>query len=83
MSADLPEALLLSDREAAALCGLGRSTWRRLQSAGKIPPALKLGRSCRWRRSELLAWIEAGAPDGRTWEAIKASAGRRAARIVG
>jgi excisionase family DNA binding protein len=69
----LTVALLLTDREAAALCGLGRSTWRRLQSAGKIPPPLHLGRSCRWRRAELLDWLDAGAPDRAEWEALKKS----------
>ena len=70
------EALLLTDREAAALCGLGRSTWRRLQAAGKVPPPVKLGRSCRYRKSELLAWIDAGCPDAKTWAALRATGKR-------
>jgi excisionase family DNA binding protein len=67
----LPVALLLTDREAAALCGVGRSTWRRLLSAGKIPQPLHLGRSCRWRRAEVLDWLDAGAPNCVEWESLK------------
>jgi excisionase family DNA binding protein len=76
------EPLLLTDREAAALCGLGRSTWHSLQAAGKVPPGLKIGRSRRWRRAELLAWIEAGAPDARTWAAMREQQARRNPRVV-
>jgi excisionase family DNA binding protein len=75
-AADVPSALLLTDREAARLCGLSRSTWHRLRAAGKLPAAVKLGRSCRWRRDELVRWINAACPDARTWTAMQAS-GRR------
>jgi excisionase family DNA binding protein len=79
MSAEpLPDALLLTDRQAAALCGLGRSTWHRLRAAGKLPPAVHIGRPCRWRRDELLEWIGAGCPDGRTWTAMRATRRLRA-----
>jgi predicted DNA-binding transcriptional regulator AlpA len=79
---DQPKALLLTDREAAALCGLGRSTWRRLQAGGKVPPPIHLGRSCRWRRSELLAWIDAGAPEACTWAAMREQHARRYLRAT-
>jgi len=55
---------------------LGRSTWRRLLSAGKVLPPLRIGRACRWRRAELLAWLDAGAPDARTWAAMRATGKR-------
>jgi predicted DNA-binding transcriptional regulator AlpA len=69
----LPAPLLVSDRDAAALCGLGRSTWWRLHSAGKTPAAVKLGRSVRWNRAELEAWISAGCPVRRECEAMRAN----------
>jgi excisionase family DNA binding protein len=78
-----PEPLLLRDTEAAALLGIGRSTLRRLLCAGKVPPPIHLGRSCRWRRAELLAWLEAGAPDARMWAAIREQQARRLPRVVG
>lgn len=76
---DQTEPLLIADTEAARLAGLGRSTWHRLRAAGKVPPPVKLGRSCRWRRAEIVAWIEAGCPDAKIWAAMQ---GRRN-RIVG
>jgi predicted DNA-binding transcriptional regulator AlpA len=65
------EPLLLSDREAARLCRVGRSTWHRLRAAGKVPPPIHLGRSCRWRRAELEDWIGAGCPEARMWAAMR------------
>jgi predicted DNA-binding transcriptional regulator AlpA len=48
-------------------------------SAGRIPAGRKLGGSKRWVYSEIVAWVEAGMPDRRTWEAIRGakSAGGR------
>ena len=43
----------------------------RLNSCGKIPAPIRIGGSVRWLASEIEAWLEAGAPDRRTWEAIK------------
>jgi excisionase family DNA binding protein len=72
-----PIPLLIPDVEAAALCGCSRSHWHALAAAGKIPPSVKLGRKRLWRREEISSWVAAGCPDGRTWEAMKAAAGRR------
>jgi excisionase family DNA binding protein len=69
--------LLITDIESAALAGISRATWHRLRAAGKLPPAVKMGRSVRWRRADVVGWIEAGCPDARTWEAMQASNGRR------
>jgi predicted DNA-binding transcriptional regulator AlpA len=80
MTADT--ALLIADTEAAALCGLSRRSWHRLRVAGKLPPSLRLGRAVRWRRADVVGWIEAGCPDGRTWAALQASAARRM-KVVG
>jgi hypothetical protein len=43
---------------------------------------VRLGRKVLWKRAEVVAWIDAGCPDGRTWEAMKAAAGRRM-KVVG
>jgi predicted DNA-binding transcriptional regulator AlpA len=40
-------------------------------SAGRIPAGRKLGGSKRWVYSEIVAWVEAGMPDRRTWELMK------------
>lgn len=72
------EALLISDRDAAVLCGIGRATLHRLRAAGKWgPKAVRLGRALRFNRNECISWIEAGCPDGRTWTAIREQEARR------
>ena len=69
--------LLIPDATAASMAGISRATWHRLRAAGKLPPSVQLGRAVRWRRAEIEAWIEGGCPDGRTWAAMQAAAGRR------
>jgi predicted DNA-binding transcriptional regulator AlpA len=71
------DPLLIPDTIAAALAGVSRATWHRLRAAGKLPPSVQLNRAVRWRRAEILAWIEGGCPDARTWAAMTAAAGRR------
>lgn len=68
---DTLDALLIPDTAAAALAGVSRAHWHRLRAAGKLPPAVKLGRCLRWRREEVVAWIQGGCPDGRTWAAMQ------------
>jgi len=71
------EPLLVPATEAARLAGVSRATWCRLRSSGKLPESVRLGRSVRWRRAEVVAWIEAGCPDARTWAAMEAAGRRR------
>lgn len=74
---NLADPLLLTDVQAAALVGVSRAHWHRLRAAGKLPPAIKLGRSCRWRRRDLELWIEHSCPDSAAMRAILVSARRR------
>jgi predicted DNA-binding transcriptional regulator AlpA len=84
MPTDTDLSLLIPDTAAAALAGVSRSHWHRLRAAGKLPPSIKLGRKVLWRRAEVIAWIDAGCPDARTWAAMRAAEGRRHhARVVG
>lgn len=71
------EPLLVSDCEAAALAGVSRATWHRLRAAGKIPPAVRLGRSVRWSRAELVGWVAGGCPPAELWDEMKAATRRR------
>jgi predicted DNA-binding transcriptional regulator AlpA len=66
-----PDPLLIPDTAAAALCGVSRASWHRWRAAGKIPPAVRLGRKLLWRRAEIIAWVDVGCPDARTWQAIR------------
>ena len=44
---------------------------RRLDSAGKLPKPVRLGRSVRWPVAQIESWLNAGGPDRRTWEGMK------------
>ena len=65
-----PEPLLWSVKQLSAALGIGQRTLWRMDSAGKIPKAVTLGRLKRWRRQEILEWTEAGCPDRRQWEIL-------------
>lgn len=56
-------AELLGIRDVCALLGgcSARSVYR-LCDAGKMPFGLKLNGMRRWRRAELVAWLDAGCP---------------------
>lgn len=77
MASDQTDPLLIPDTAAATLAGVSRATWHRLRASGKVPPAVKLGRACRWRRLDIEEWVRCGCPDAQTWGAMKAAAGRR------
>lgn len=63
----MSETMVVDARDAAKLCGIGRSTWLRLHAAGKTPAPVRLGRSVRWRTAELRAWLIAGCPSRVRW----------------
>jgi len=65
------EPLLLSARQAAALCGRSVRTWRSWHTSGRVPQPVQIGRSLYWRRSELVAWIQAGCPPRDVWQAMQ------------
>lgn len=49
---------LLTDREVAAMLGIGvRSVWRKAQD-GRLPPPAKVGGSTRWVKSTMREWID-------------------------
>ncbi|MCH8880537.1 MAG: hypothetical protein IID34_11720 [Planctomycetes bacterium] len=41
---------------------------RKLHSEALLPAPVKLGRSVRWRLSEIGEWIQANCPDRKAWE---------------
>jgi excisionase family DNA binding protein len=69
--------LVLDAREAARLLGISRSTFLKLHAAGKTPMPVRFGRAVRWRRDDLKAWLDAGAPSRAKWlELNKGKPGR-------
>lgn len=53
---------LLTIREVSVLLGCSMRTIGRLADSGRMPHGLKLGGLRRWRRSEVLAWLNDGCP---------------------
>ena len=55
--------LLISVETLAEMLDISpRSVWRRLSSGEMIEP-IKIGKSVRWRRQEVIDWVEAGCPN--------------------
>jgi predicted DNA-binding transcriptional regulator AlpA len=68
--------LLIDIAGLSQLLARSEASLYRDDSAGRIPAGRKLGASKRWVYSEIVAWIEAGMPDRRTWELMKNANGR-------
>lgn len=68
MQTDSESPLLLTAREAAALCGKSLRTWRSWDAAGIIPRPVRIRRCTLWRADELRRWIVAGCPNRQQWE---------------
>lgn len=62
---------LLNAKSLGQLLALSKRQVFRLNSCGKIPKPLKIGGSVRWSADEISSWLAAGAPDRKTWEAMK------------
>ena len=63
--------LLITGVEAAATLGVSRAHFYRMHNQGKVPMPVRLGGSVRWRVEELRAWIAAGMPSRREWNAMQ------------
>lgn len=59
--------ILVSACDAASLCGVSARTWWRLDSAGKVPQAVRLGGRKLWRLAELRDWTAANCPPRSEW----------------
>jgi predicted DNA-binding transcriptional regulator AlpA len=60
-SFDSAPIMMTADELAETLCISKRQVWR-LKSKGDIPKPVTIARSVRWRRADILQWIEAGCP---------------------
>lgn len=65
-----PQPLLCDVDEVAFLLNISRATAWKLDSTGRIPRPIRLGRRTLWSRSELDAWVAAGAPLRDRWESL-------------
>jgi excisionase family DNA binding protein len=53
--------MMTAEELADTLCISLRQVWR-LKAKGDLPKPVTIGRNVRWRRSDILQWIEAGCP---------------------
>ena len=66
-------ATLMNVSQVAEFLGVSaRQVWN-LRSGGLLPEPVRLGRSSRWRRSELIAWVDSGCPPQNEWAALNLS----------
>jgi predicted DNA-binding transcriptional regulator AlpA len=62
------DVLLVTAKQAAAICATSVRTWRTRDSAGLIPRPVRIGRSVFWCVDELRDWVAAGCPRRIDWE---------------
>ena len=62
---------LLTARALGEMLSLSKRQVFRLNSCGKLPAPIRIGGSTRWAESTVLAWLRAGAPDRKEFEARK------------
>jgi predicted DNA-binding transcriptional regulator AlpA len=71
MKEDKVSSELLDVKETMNACDCSeRHIWNLLKMGLFLKP-IRLGRSVKWRRSELLAWIGAGCPSQADWETMR------------
>lgn len=68
-----PKPLAVDAKGLAAMLSLGLRTIRSADAAGKLPPPVRVGGRVLWRVDEIRDWLDAGAPDRATWDALKAT----------
>ena len=66
---------LLTAKTLGQMLSLSKRQIFRLNSCGKIPAPIRIGGSVRWIESEIVEFIKAGAPDRKSWEAMKQARG--------
>ena len=67
----LTTAKLLTAQAVGEMLSLSKRQIFRLNSSGKIPTPIRISGAVRWSAQEISAWLAAGAPDRKTWEAVK------------
>jgi predicted DNA-binding transcriptional regulator AlpA len=61
------EAELVSVNAVGEMLGLSQAAVWRGVLMGRLPQPLRIGRSVRWRKREIEAWIEHGCPLASEW----------------
>jgi predicted DNA-binding transcriptional regulator AlpA len=74
------DTLLLDATGVATMLGVSRRHVQALDSAGKLPAGISLGRCKRWKKSEILAWIDADCPPRPKWVAMRGDGAKNSAK---
>lgn len=64
---------LLSANTLGDMLSLSKRQIFRLNSCGKLPVPIRIGGSVRWAEATIAEWLAVGAPDRRTFEAMKST----------
>ena len=72
-TSSIADGPLLTAAEVGILLGVDKPAQvRRNSHAGRLPRPIQVTARClRWRRDELLAWINAGSPLRQKWEDMR------------
>jgi predicted DNA-binding transcriptional regulator AlpA len=62
------EKWLVNTRQTANLLDVSERKVFAMQTEGRMPAPLRIGKAVRWRKRELEAWIDAGSPPLRDWK---------------
>jgi hypothetical protein len=71
LSPEIIKPLAVRGKGAARLIGVGDRHFRAMDSAGRVPRGMRLGRAKIWSVQELSAWLAAGCPCRDEWERLK------------
>jgi len=67
-------ALTLTAKQVAAMLNISvRQVWR-LHTTGRLPSPIRLGHCVRWRRKEIVGFVDQGAPTREKWDALTTKA---------
>lgn len=66
----LTEPKLIDAKTCANLCGISRSMWYKLGSAGRTPAPIRLGGRTLWRRSDIDSWLWHKCPNRDEFDAL-------------
>lgn len=73
MNSATTRAQLLSDKSVAQLLECSRRKVWSMHATGSIPEPLRLGRSVRWRESDISLWLSLGCPSRERFEAERSA----------
>lgn len=62
---------LLTANAVAEMLSVSKRQVFRLNSCGKLPQPIRIGGSVRWTESSIQSWLTAGAPDRKTFDAMR------------